>query len=169
MLNVLPWGRPALTELYQKISGKNQPQRGVPINAEVIADLEWLKMVIPQAVGIQFDKIGLWADHEADMVLWTDASLHTTLSFMYANKGFVYVLQPPPPGRKIDIFFLELVAIMSAIHHPRTLSQPPCHLLVWMDSLDAVGVLNSLHATESLHNAPLLAIAQAILHTGIDL
>jgi len=123
--------------------------------------------VIPQAVGIRFDKVGLWVNH--DMILWTDASLRIALSFMYANKGFVYTLQLPPPGRKIDIFFLELVAIMSAIHHAGSLSQPPCHLLVWTDSLDTVGVLNSLHATESLHNAPLLAITQVILCTGMDL
>jgi len=75
MLNMLPWGWPALTELYQKISGKDQPQQGVPINAEVIEDLGWLKMVIPQVVGIRFDKVGLWVNHEVDMVLWTDASL----------------------------------------------------------------------------------------------
>ena len=38
-----------------------------------------------------------------------------------------------------------------------------------MDSLDSVAVLNSLHTAESLHNAPLLAIAEIILHTGMDL
>ena len=169
LLNVLPWGRPALTELYRKISGKDQSQRRVPINAEVITDLEWLKVVIPHAIGIRFDNVGLWMDHEVDMIMWTDASLHIALSFVFANKGFAYSLRAPPPGKKIDIFFLELVAIMSAIHYAGSLHQPPRRLLIWTDSLDAVGVLNSLHTTESLHNAPLLAIAQIILCTGMDL
>jgi hypothetical protein len=34
------------------MSGKEQPQQGVPINAEVVADLEWLKAVIPHTIGI---------------------------------------------------------------------------------------------------------------------
>ena len=56
-------------------------------------------------------------DHVADIVLWMDASLHLALSFVYAGNGFVYELHPCPPQIKIDIFFLELVAILSAIHH----------------------------------------------------
>ncbi|KAF8228800.1 hypothetical protein L208DRAFT_1289779 [Tricholoma matsutake] len=148
LLNVLPWGWPALTELYRKISGKDQSQRRVPINAEVITDLEWLKVVIPCPIGIRFDNVGLWTDHEADMIMWTDASLHIALSFVFANKGFMYSLRAPPPGKKIDIFFLELLAIMSAIHYAGLLPQPPRRLLIWTDSLDAVGI---------------------ILHTGMDL
>jgi hypothetical protein len=35
--------------------------------------------------------------------------------------------------------------------------------------MDSVAVLNSLHTSESLHNAPLLAIAEIILRTGMDL
>jgi hypothetical protein len=46
---------------------------------------------------------------------------------------------------------------------------PPRHVLIWTDSLDSVTVLNFLHTTESRHNAPLLAIASIILHTGMDL
>jgi hypothetical protein len=127
MLNVLPWGCPALTEVYRKISGKNWSHCGIPINAAVIADLSWLKSVIPQAIGIQFTDEGLWSDVDADMVMWTDASLHNALSFVYSNKGFLYPIRAPPPGVKIDIFFLELMAIALAVHHAGWLagSTPP--------------------------------------------
>jgi hypothetical protein len=54
LLNVLPWGRPALTELYRKISGKTQSSRGVHMNAEVKRDLMWLSKVIPAAIGVHF-------------------------------------------------------------------------------------------------------------------
>jgi hypothetical protein len=37
------------------------------------------------------------------------------------------------------------------------------------NSLDSVGVLNTLSASEALHTAPLLAIAEIILYSGIDL
>ena len=61
------------------------------------------------------------------------------------------------------------MAIVLAIHHAGSLDCPPCRLLIWTDSLDSVAVLNSLHASESLHNRPLLAIASIILRTEMDL
>ena len=169
MLNVLPWGRPVLTEMYCKISGKSWSYRGIPINAAVIADLLWLKHVIPSAIRIHFTDTGMWSDGNADMVMWTDASLCNALSFVYLNKGFLYPIKPPPTSAKVDIFFLELLAIAFAIHHAGSLEKPPHHILIWTDSLDSVAVLNSLHTAESLHNAPLLVIANIILHTGMDL
>ena len=52
----------------------------------------------------------MWADAEADIVMWMDASLTQAIAF-------VYQIQPPPPNIKVDIFFLELIGILSAIHH----------------------------------------------------
>jgi hypothetical protein len=169
MLNVLPWGRPALSELYRKISGKSWSHRGIPINAAVTADLIWLKNIIPSSIGIRFTDMGLWSDLNADMVMWTDASLRNALAFVYSNKGFIYPIDPPPTGVKVDIFFLKLLAIASAIYHAGSLARPPQRILIWTDSLDSVAVLNSLHTAESLHNGPLLAIADVILRTGMDL
>ena len=169
MLNVLPWGQPALTEMYHKISGKAWSHRGIPINAAVIGDLMWLKNIIPLAIGIRFTDSGLWSDDNADMVMWTDASLRNALAFVYSNKGFLYPIKPPPTDKKVNIFVFELLAIASAVHHAGSLTRPPHHLLIWTDSLDSVAVLNSLHTAESLHNAPLLVIADIILHTGMDL
>ncbi|KZP07915.1 hypothetical protein FIBSPDRAFT_679170, partial [Athelia psychrophila] len=60
LLNVLPWGRPALTELYRKMSGKDIGHRGVFINAEVISDLSWLAQIIPASIGIRFVDDGMW-------------------------------------------------------------------------------------------------------------
>jgi hypothetical protein len=169
LLNVLPWGRPALTELYRKISGKTQLSRGVHINAEVKRDLMWLSEVIPAAIGVHFIDNGRWAEADADLVIWTDASLHGALSFVIAGHGFVYQLRECPPNIKIDIFFLELMAILSAVHHFSQSLQPPRRILLWTDSLDAVGAFNSLRVSESLHNGPLLAVASIFLRSGIDL
>ncbi|KAJ7148798.1 hypothetical protein C8R43DRAFT_888724 [Mycena crocata] len=103
------------------------------------------------------------------MVIWTDASLYSGLAFVYSNQGFAYQLSEHPPKEKIDIFFLEMVAIMSAIHHAASLQSPPRRLLIWSDSFDSVSVLKSLVAKESIHNGPLLAIAKILLTSGIDL
>jgi hypothetical protein len=53
LLNVLPWGQPALTELYRKMSGKTHTFAGIPLNGVVISDLSWLKSIIPCSIGIR--------------------------------------------------------------------------------------------------------------------
>jgi hypothetical protein len=169
LLNVLPWGRPALSELYRKMSGKFHAYRGIHINASVTAELTWLASVIPRSIGVRLIDSGLWGLEDADFVVWTDASLRHGLGFTFAGNGFYYQLRECPSNVSIDIFFLELVAILSAIHYVASLPHPPRRLVVFTDSLDAVGVFNSLRATMPIHNGPLLAVAGIIMESGVDL
>jgi hypothetical protein len=169
LLNVLPWGRPALSELYRKISGKHHALAGVPLNATVISDLTWLESIIPRSIGVHIVGTGSWSDDDADFVLWTDAALHLALAFVYAGNGYVYPVKPCPPSLKIDIFFLELMAIVSALFHTASMSKPPRRVLIFTDSLDSVGSFNSLSASEQIHNGPLLAAADIILRSSIDI
>ncbi|KNZ72642.1 hypothetical protein J132_02235 [Termitomyces sp. J132] len=126
LLNVLPWGCPALTEMYQKIAGKTTMHAGIHLNHEVITDMEWLIETIPESIGVWFLDSTHWDNESADMVLWTDAALKLGLSFIYASNGWVYQLSPSNSSIKIDIFFLELIAILSAIHHVASFEHPPC-------------------------------------------
>jgi hypothetical protein len=169
VLNVLPWGRPAISSLYQKMSGKEHSHAGIFINASVKSDLSWLAGMIPKSIGVHIIGTGAWDDSAADMVLWTDSSLRIAMSFVYTGNGFAYQIQPGSADTKIDIFFLELVEILSAIHHVASFDRPPQRVLLFTDSLDSMASLNSLRASESLHNGPLLGIAEVILHTGLDL
>lgn len=116
VFNVLPLGRPALSELYHKVAGKNLMHAGIALNSDVVRDLEWLITVIPKAIGVHFVSSTHWDDWEADMVLWTDASLRLGLAFVYSGCGFAYALSPNESKEKIDIFFLELIAILSTQH-----------------------------------------------------
>jgi hypothetical protein len=105
------------------MSGKTHAFSGIPLNGVVISDLSWLKSIIPHSIGIQFADSGLWSDHEADIVLWTDASLTSALSFIFANQGFEYEIRPG--SEKVDIFFLELMVILCGIHHIASFAHPP--------------------------------------------
>jgi hypothetical protein len=168
LLNVLPWGRPALTELYRKTSCKfGNPF--VFINATIRSDLSWLISTIPQSIGIRFVDSGFWEDSDADLCIYTDAALNDGIAFTYGMAGYVYQRKPSPSSPKIDIFFLELLAIMSALHHLACLPQPPSRILLFTDSLDSVGVLNSLAPEQTMHNAILLGISHIMLASGMDL
>jgi hypothetical protein len=170
MLNVLPWGRPALTELYRKTAGKVHSCAKIYLNATVIDNLSWLATTIPDSIGVRFVDAGQWDDHAADFVLWTDASGKHGLGFVFAGNGFTYQLRPPSPGSpSVDIFFLELLAILSGVHYVVNLPKPPRRLLLFTDSLDSVAVFNSLRASEPVHNSVLLGVAELVLKSGIDL
>ncbi|KAJ6617174.1 hypothetical protein B0H10DRAFT_1769769, partial [Mycena sp. CBHHK59/15] len=167
-LNVLPWARPALSELYRKMQGKSHPRGKIFLNAEVIESLSWFQTALSMAIRVKFINDDHWEDHDAYMVAWTDASLKRAIAFVYANKGFVYELQATDSSIKVDIFFLEMIGILSTVHHAANLPVPPKRLLIWSDSLNSVQIHNSLAAGEPLHNSVLLAIASIIM-TGIDL
>ncbi|KAJ3747637.1 hypothetical protein DFH05DRAFT_1601498 [Lentinula detonsa] len=167
LLNVLPWARPALTEMYRKMAGKTLQFHNIPINGEVYRDLTWFSDTLQSAIGIRFVDAQAWDDNEADFVSWTNAS-NVGLSFVYAGNGFCYQVHSTPGSPVVDIFFRELLAILSALHHIASMSTPLYHLLIYSDSLDSVQVLNSLAVKESSHNSILLAIAGIILKTGID-
>jgi hypothetical protein len=169
VFNVLPLGRPALTELYRKIAGKNIMGAGIALNADVVRNIEWLIAVIPKAIGVHFIDATRWDDRKADFVLWTDASLRLGLAFVYAGHGFTYAMSPSDTKEKVDIFFLELVAILSAVHHAALFTHPPKKVLLWTDSLDSVAAYSSLRAVEPVHNSVLLALSGILLQTGMDL
>lgn len=166
LLNVLPWGRPALQVLYDKM--KHYSMAKIYLNKSVVQNLTWLKVTIPSHTGVWFIDNGLWADKDADRTIWTDASSKFRLSFVY-NEGKIAVAHAYEPGErsspqyKVNIFFLELMAILSAIHHFALLPMPLRRVLVYTDSLDSVVVFHSLHAREQLHNRPLLVIASIII------
>ncbi|KAF6745782.1 hypothetical protein DFP72DRAFT_763733, partial [Ephemerocybe angulata] len=109
-LNVLLWGRPGLCEVYRKMAGKSNARASLYLNRETTEELTWLHEAISSSLGVSFITEGCWKDEEADLVVWTDASLRLGMAFVFGNSGYVYPIRPCPPGASIDIFFLELVA-----------------------------------------------------------
>ncbi|KAJ7227031.1 hypothetical protein GGX14DRAFT_332966, partial [Mycena pura] len=59
-LNVLPWARPALTELYRKMKGKVHANAKVFLNREVIEDLTWLSSAVRDCIGVRFVDALTW-------------------------------------------------------------------------------------------------------------
>jgi hypothetical protein len=167
-LNVLPWARPGLTEVYRKMSGKNLRFGKIFLNAEVTRDLLWFSAAITSSIGVRFIDSGIWDDSQADFVITTDASF-SGFGISFDNEGLVYALRPNHTGEQVDIFFLELVVVLCAVDYVTSLPHPPRRLLLFCDNLDAVQVLNSLSTKQSIHNGPLLAIASLIMRSGIDL
>lgn len=139
------------------------------LNTTVVNDLSWLASIIPWSIGVWFVNVSFWENKSADFILWTDASTKYAISFVYAGNSFVYQLNPTTGAEKVDIFFLELLAILSAIHHIVYFNHPHHCILLWIDSLNSVAVINKLSADETMHKSVLMALAGLILQSRIDL
>nr|VWO95230.1 N/A [Ganoderma boninense] len=168
ILNAIPLGRPALSSLYRKISGKTKPNASVFLNREVISDLSWFRDLLPSALGVRFVDQGRWDPEEADCEVWSDAALTGGMAFVYGHEAFVYKIEHPDPANEPDILFFEMFALTSALAHLADLPSPPRRILFRTDSLNSVDIHDRFRATESQHNAPLLATASITIPTGID-
>jgi hypothetical protein len=148
VFNVLPLGRPALTELYRKIAGKNIMGAGIALNADVVRNIEWLIAVIPKAIGVHFIDATRWDDRKADFVLWTDASLRLGLAFLSTQATVSPMLCHHPTLKTKWIsfsssllqFFLPYIMLHSLHTHLKrsffgpialTLSLPIAHFELW--------------------------------------
>lgn len=170
ILNVFPIARPALTEMYRKMSGKNRPNGLIPLNADVVSDLTWFKEVLPKSLGVRFMDNGKWPDSAASLVIHCDATLTTGIAFVCDEEAFCYQIRSPlvSSTRAPDIFFLEEIGVLSALHYAALLQKPPERLVIYCDNLDAVQCFGTMRASDSMHNGPLLAAAQIFLSSGID-
>ena len=171
-LNVIPWARPALSGMYKKMGGKVLSRAGVFLNAEVVEELTWFRDVLrsENCRGVRLIEATSWSDEEADVIVWTDASM-MGLAYVFGNSGFVYQHNANSSSEqpRVDIFFLEMVAIMAAIHALASKPHPPARILLYTDSLDSVAVLDSLSAAQPMHNAVLMALAKILIFSNIDL
>ena len=169
ILNVFPIARPALTELYRKMSGKKRPNGLIPPNAEVISDLTWFKDVLPHSLGVRFISKGRWVDSAANLIIHCDATSTTGIAFVCEQDTFCYQIQPlSSPSNSPDIFFLEEIGVLSSLFYAASLASPPERLLIFCDNLDTVKCFGAMRASDFMHNAPLLAAANIFLSSGID-
>ncbi|KAF6743492.1 hypothetical protein DFP72DRAFT_746989, partial [Ephemerocybe angulata] len=59
-LNVLPWGRPGLCEVYRKMSGKSRALSSLFLNRGVVDELTWLRDALGTSLGVSFITEGCW-------------------------------------------------------------------------------------------------------------
>jgi hypothetical protein len=169
-LTVCPLLQPALSSAYCKVAGKNIPNAGIFVNAEVKRDFIWFADAFRSFSGVRILRSLAWRSGEADLQLYCDASL-TGLGFWSpsALHGFTHAL-PPPASELADhtIFWFEALCVASAIEYAASLPTVPRRLTIFTDSLDTVEIFNSLKASGT-YNPILLFSCRILLEQDIDL
>jgi len=120
-LDVYTLFKPALSNLYAKMSGKNEPFAKIHVNQAVISDLTWFLERICLSSGVHLIEDPDWDQEAADVVLFTDAC-PTGLGFFYLKdlRRFQCIIDYAGGNTapKETIFFFEVLAVCSALLHP---------------------------------------------------
>lgn len=166
-LNVHPLLRPGLATLYEKMAGKTEPHALCYINNAIIADLAWLSGHLRRSSGIFLFKAIAWTSDEADMTIYTDASLHG-IGFWCSNTSQAFYAPLPSLPPTNTIFYFEAFVIACAVHWACKANEPPRRLAIHSDNKNSVDMFNSMRAQPAYNTLLLFAVDCLIAHT-VDL
>ena len=143
--NVFPLLKPALSNVYAKISGKSEPHAKMFVSKGVVQDLEWYKILMEQSDGVYLFGDVKWGLHQADVTAYSDACM-VGLGFYFrdSNEGFQCETPGNPP--KDTIFFFEALAVASVVDAATRLSTVPSRLLIYSDNSNTVDIFHSLRS-----------------------
>jgi hypothetical protein len=175
--NVYPLGRPGLSSLYGKITGKSRANARIYLNSSIIRELSWLSNYISTAPPVRIFSATSWDPVEArsaglhQLEVFTDAS-SIALAYYFPALGLAYHAQLPPNSPSDTIFWYEALAVCSAINHAanvwaRDFSPKLDRLLVSTDNMNTVHMFDSLHAKPS-YNPLLLSSINARIKSSLD-
>src|SRR5258708_1053344 len=143
-LNTYPLLRPALQSSYAKLKGKKIPLVLIRLNKQVMRDLTWFAHHISISSGVHFFEAQGWVESEANLTLLSNAS-RTGLAFWVPelNVGFVSTIEDSDIHYG-DIFFNEVLAVVSVIESSPNLPKRPQRILVHSDLMNTVDMFNTL-------------------------
>jgi hypothetical protein len=165
--NVFPLLKPALSNVYEKISGKSESHAKIFVSKAVVRDLDWFVSNVRHSDGVfLFDDVN-WDAERADVTVYTDACL-SGLSFFFINsrKGFQSAV--PHDAPKNTIFYFEALAVVSAVDAVTRMTSVPTRLLVFSDNSNTVDIFHSLRC-QPAYNDLLKFTVSLILKHGISL
>jgi hypothetical protein len=165
--NVFPLLKPALSNVYEKMSGKFESHAKIFVSKAVVRDLDWFVSNVQHSDGVfLFDDVN-WHAQRADVTMYTDACL-SGLSFFFINsqKGFQSAVPHDLP--KNTIFYFEALAVVSAVSAMTHMTSVPTRLLVFSDNSNTVDIFHSLRC-QPPYNDLLKFTVSLILKHGISL
>ncbi|KAL7279056.1 hypothetical protein ACG7TL_006891 [Trametes sanguinea] len=173
--NVFPALRPALSNIYDKMSGKSSRHAGIYINAAIISDLAWFAQHVERAKGIHLLTALAWTPADlvpgalADEFALTDASAcGIGIFFPWHNLAFYCPLPSDPP--RDTIFFFEALAVCMAIHRVaawRSAARLVSRLAILSDNSNTVAMFNSFRASPP-YNSILKSAVDVMLQYDIN-
>ena len=165
--NVFPLLKPALSNVYAKISGKSESHAKIFVSKAVIRDLHWFVEHVRNSDGVYLFEDVDWDAEQADVIAYSDACL-SGLGFFFENsdEGFQCSVPQQPP--KDTIFYFEALAVVSAVDAATRLASVPSRLLIFSDNTNTVNMFHSLRCLPP-YNSLLKFTVSILIKYGISL
>ena len=143
--------KPALSNIYAKISGKNESHAKIFISRAVVHDLDWFKSHVSLSNGIYLFEDVDWNIQQADVVTYCDTCLSGLgFYFQHSKDGFQCIVPQFPP--KDTIFYFEALAVVSVVDAATCLLSIPTQLLIYSNNTNTVDIFYSLHSLPLYNN-----------------
>ena len=143
--NVFPLLKPALSNVYEKISGKSESHAKIYVNKGVVQDLSWFVSKVKELDGIYLFEDVDWPIEAADITASGDACL-SGLGYFLENlcEGFQCYSSLSSICPKDTIFYYKALAVVSIVEAVTHLPSVPSRLPVFSDSENTVAIFHSL-------------------------
>ena len=159
-LNVYPLLRPALNNVYAKMSGKRLRNQRIYINNTIRSDLMWAVNHIESSNGVQLFDLIHWDQSNANFIIYCDACPEG-LSFWYPISKDGYYAPTPVNIPSDAIFYYEALCVLSAIINVQSKAPKGSKILIYTDNSNTVDMFRSLRCLPDYN--PLLKSAVDVL------
>ena len=166
-LNVYPLVRPALNNIYAKMSGKSKRNQHIYINNAIRNNLKWAINHIRKSDGVHLLKSTFWEPSQADVIIYCDACPEG-LGFWYpGTKEGLYA--PTPTNKPKDcIFYYESLCVLSALSHAQIQTRIGSKIVIYTDNTNTVDIFGSFRCLPA-YNGILKAAVNIISHNDYSL
>ena len=144
--NVFPLLKPALSNVYAKISGKTESHAKLFVSSRaIVRDLEWFLSHMEQSDGVYLFADVEWGIHQADVVAFSDACM-SGMGFFFVHSSAGFQCETPGDPPKDTIFYYEALAVASVVDAATRLPIVPTRLLIYSDNTNMVDIFHSLRS-----------------------
>jgi hypothetical protein len=162
--NIFPLLKPALSNIYEKISGKVESHAKVFMSKGVIDDLDWFISNAKLSDGIHvFDNVD-WNIDQADII---DGCM-SRLGFYFEHSHEAFQSLLPHSLPKDTIFYFETLVIISIVEAVTHMTVIPACLVVFSDNTNAIDIFHSLRCKPTYNDLLKFAVSILLKH-GIPL
>ncbi|KZP33130.1 hypothetical protein FIBSPDRAFT_906963 [Athelia psychrophila] len=166
-LNVYPRLKPGLSVMYSKMSKKTEAFRLIWVSVSLCRELHWFANHLRMSDGIFILDSSEWDVASSDCIMYCDTCpMGITFWSLQYLCGFQHLVIS---GSDYDIWYLEALAIVSALHWILTvLPYMPKRIVIYTDNTNTVDIFNSLR-TDPNHNPLLLTAIDLLISHGVEL
>ncbi|KAF9019728.1 hypothetical protein BDZ89DRAFT_958978 [Hymenopellis radicata] len=168
-LNVFPLFKPALCNLYSKMSGKRRSHAQIRLNKPLIRELHWFVDYVQASSGMLFFANLDWNPRtEANLTIYCDASL-TGMGFWIPELNIGFTCPVDGDSMRELIFYWEALCVLAALQwYEDSGTVSPARLTIFTDNLNTVHIFDTLRALPD-YNDILLASIDIRVRSNIDI